>query len=552
MSDGARWTDRINPVLVKEVRQSLRGRYFRSAFLGLLLIAAVVSVVVLSNLDVDSPRQLAASGATFFGSLMVVFVFSAFVVVPQHAMRSMLLERDARTLDALVTSGLSPSQIVLGKWLASGLLLMLFLSAMLPFLSVGTTLYGLQLLIAAVMLLTAIVLSLGLSLLGIMVATVAVNRTASAMLQGLFSVATFAVLGIWLSVGIQSLFDAGTGVATASAFWKLVGIVISSSLMLYFWLYGLAVAMLTHAEENRLLRLRVACCSCAVFLSALGFLAPGLGGSFDPDLLAMTLFLSIIAISVLNVPLVTESTRLGVRCRHELRQGGWQRPLAWLFLPGGGTGFALYLLQLAVVILPVLRLAFWNAASVTTVTSPDSAPLGFFEKFAHVDGLPGTFVLLAVCIACMSLPGWLAARAPASAKLRSAVRVTIPVLPFVLTILAGVIGLLSGSNQDGFSSPLSPLWAISSNFEAIREPDTLSLWVILAGFGTLIMMLTLANQFGDFRTERGLRSADPVAERVAPEATGPAPEPAPADAGRPADADEPPGDNEEDREEAPR
>ena len=257
--------DRVNPVLVKEVRQAVRGKSFRSSFIMVLTIAAVVSTTVLSSLNVDDPQDLANSGTNLFFALHAVFLFCALVVVPVQANRSMASERDERTFDALIISGLSPAQIISGKWLSAGVTQLLFLVALLPFFATSATLYGLDLLMAFVMTLFACFLGLTLSLLGILAATLSKSKAVGSVLMMVFLAACGFSMMWMIAMGQMTMSGFG-GFGNTDEFLVIMGLLSAASFFTLFWLHGLAVATISHQEENGMLRVRWAVLSCALFI----------------------------------------------------------------------------------------------------------------------------------------------------------------------------------------------------------------------------------------------------------------------------------------------
>jgi hypothetical protein len=216
-------------------------------------------------------------------------------------------------------------------------------------------------------------------------------------------------------------------------------------------------------------------------------------------------------LGVLNMPLLTESVGMRVRCRHELQSGRWRGPLVWLFLPGGGTAYLLFLAQLLVVILPTaLYLVLSSAGSGG---APASLSL-FFNN-----GLGGLLTTLGIVLSCTSLPALFAARASTPLWLRNSLRFFILTLPFWIVILLGIVDLLFQIVGGGFlNSALNPFIAIDSNFREMRMLDAVVFWLALAALGAPPMFMLAARQ----RIEiRGLRkaAADSSAPAAAAEST---------------------------------
>jgi hypothetical protein len=472
----SRLNDRLNPVLVKEVRQAVRGRFFRTSFMMMLMVAGTIAAFVLANLDLQRASSLAQSGPRFFFGMHAVFVVAAFLIVPQHASRTMSSERDGRTFDALVISGLRPAQIILGKWLAAGMLLLLFLSAFAPFLVVGFTLFGLDMVLSLTLLAFTLMFSMGLSLIGILAASVARKKSSVTMMAGIFTIACLIALATWLSFGGIVLFESGGSLRGQDLFFGLA-VALVSLFLLYLWIYGLAVSTITHQEENGMLRVRIACCLASLFLILTTWLV---FWSFpSPEVLTSLVGMAYVIVTLLNIPILTESDRLGVRCVHQIRAGQWRKPFLWMFLPSGATAFPLYLAQLALVSLPLLTPErFFTSGS----GFPSTTSLSLFDA-----GLPGTFATLFVCLTLVSIPTSLAASPRTSSAKRNAWRVFIPLSPFLLAFASAIFGLLiEDRDLSSFRSGLNPFWFIAQSIDRKNLYSSFNAWLILAALSVLV------------------------------------------------------------------
>ncbi len=111
--------DLIPPMLVKELRQGLKGRAFVIPFLVLqgVLIPAVS----------EGGRQPAYA---FWTAIAIVLLF----LLPSRSLSALGEERDANTLDTLVLTRLTPWRIVSGKWAASAAYSLLVAVSVIPYL----------------------------------------------------------------------------------------------------------------------------------------------------------------------------------------------------------------------------------------------------------------------------------------------------------------------------------------------------------------------------------------------------------------------------------
>jgi hypothetical protein len=123
-------SEQLNPIVVKEVRQSLKSKQFTISF-GLTLIAAVAWTLFAVSLSV--PRiYFMPSGETLLAGFFSILALPLMVIIPFSAFRSMTAETEDSTFELLSISALSAEQIVRGKMASSVVQILLYLSALAP------------------------------------------------------------------------------------------------------------------------------------------------------------------------------------------------------------------------------------------------------------------------------------------------------------------------------------------------------------------------------------------------------------------------------------
>ena len=132
-------SDRLNPMLVREVRQALRSRVFGVTFQATLLGALAASLIAFAgNADVLEYQEV---GASFLHHYSMVLMACLCFVVPAALFGSLRSEL-GDTHDVLIVSTLTPAMIVIGK-LQAGLVHMgLYYSAVAPFICLTYLLGG--------------------------------------------------------------------------------------------------------------------------------------------------------------------------------------------------------------------------------------------------------------------------------------------------------------------------------------------------------------------------------------------------------------------------
>jgi hypothetical protein len=480
--------NRLNPVLVKEVRQAVRGKFFRFSFLLMLIVASVVASLLLTNLDPHGSELSSDSGATYFFGMLIVFAAASMVLVPLQANRSMAAERDDRTFDALLISGLRPAQIIQGKWLASGMLLLLFTSTLAPFLVVGFTLFGLDLLTGILQIIFTAAFAMTLSLFSIMLACGFKNKAIQSIALAFNALACVFAVIMWCSFNGFTLFSP-FGSIPLSDLLITAGLVFVALNLFNLWGYGLTISMITHPEENRLFRVRIANLLIACFsviLSLTVWLVTG-----ESEAVAVVVMNSYFGLLALNIPTLTESDHLGVRCRHQLGEGLWRKPMAWLFLPGGSTGGRLFLLQILLVTLPL--------------AIPDNALLGSFGTGTRVnnDGLWACMAALLVLPSVALFPGFIASRPSCTPLRRNSMRILIPALLPFLFLLSVLFGVLSDwRDMSNGRTVFNAIYFIERNWNHFRNGEGYLLWGLIAGLAMVLHMSGLRNYKAQVKKHR--------------------------------------------------
>ena len=137
------FTDRLNPLLVKELRQILTGRGFAAAFLIVLAIAWCTAVGAPLFRDTGN---MGTAGRDLIHIHSLLLTGMLCIPVPLAAMHSFAFEHREQALEMLRVSPLSARQIVFGKLQVAGLHAGLYLAVLVPFMCLAYLLGGVGLL----------------------------------------------------------------------------------------------------------------------------------------------------------------------------------------------------------------------------------------------------------------------------------------------------------------------------------------------------------------------------------------------------------------------
>ena len=339
---GFDWLDRaadaLNPILIKEVRQSFRSKQFLGSFWVLLGACWLIGAGGL--LFAGDAVEYAAVGGGFFALFYSVLAFAVLLLVPYGAFRSVLSERQENTWETLSITALSPRQIVLGKLACAGMQGLMYFSAAAPFVLFCGLLQGFDPRTAAFFLAATAWAAVVVSGFAIMLAAVVKQK----VWQG--------VLGAVLTVGLFWLIPAFIGAVFGSTvgpppfaepwfWWAAAGAVaVSGSYLVLF--VNAAAAGLTFEADNRSTAVRTTA-TAQFWAAAAAALAVG---HFRPDLLPWPVVAGLLGFGAAHwlfwgLVFAAEPDELSRRVRRELPASPALRALSAPWQPGGSRAVLL-------------------------------------------------------------------------------------------------------------------------------------------------------------------------------------------------------------------
>ncbi len=356
--------DLANPILVKETRQAFKSRQFVVTFLLVLFASWMISTF--GVLMAGDLLEYEAVAPGFFFAYYMVLAIAIFIVVPLGAHRSMLAERDEKTLELLTITGLSPRRIVWGKLLSALVQQFLYYSAIAPFIAFTSLLDGFDSLRISFLLTVSALISLGISMFSIMISTVSRKKQWQAF-------SSFTLFGglIWIMWSVFAMVGfvlAGELALDDPDFWMGFGIAFIAAATYFVLFQQITVSQLTFEADNKTTAIRATCTIQFVLLFAWAIFV-----SAHPDTVAVILTFAMLHMGITGLFFCTENDVLSRRVRRSLPKNRLLRLLSAPFLPGGYYGF-LYLL----IHVPLL----WLTASLLRVSVAGVPDL--LTKFAAI------------------------------------------------------------------------------------------------------------------------------------------------------------------------
>ncbi len=430
-----RLTDRLNPMLVKEVRQALKGRLF---IVGYLLSLIAAFCVVMGMLMSDARPDGAEISVAMFTCLAVAI----FTFVPLSAFMSMGGEWDENTHDLLVLSNLTPRRIVWGKLLSAFVQALIAYSAFLPFFVFAFLLRGVNLPSLLLVLGGALAAAPAAAMVAIGLSSLTTNRFLRILLLVVLVGGSLvlvgggtALSGYFLGSGIFS-----AGVAEQAA---MVGVIATVAILLIVLGGEMACTRLAHPEENRSTGLRVALF--ATVVAGIAWCRYAVSQGADLEFVSGMWIFAEFALVIPVASFASEPAPLGRRVAQEVPRS---RLLAWLvapFLPGGGRGILYWI---------VLQGVLAAGASWVAAAAGGSAwsLLQFVTPFAsrsawESEGLQSALFAVAFSSVYLLLPSLLVRSRNTPAR-RVWARVLVPLTFLLLLIVPAALEFFSGGRMN--------------------------------------------------------------------------------------------------------
>jgi hypothetical protein len=341
------------------VRQALRGRVFRIAFLLVSTgsVIAAVAIAATGSAALAPPEQI---GRQLFDFIVIALFATCLVQVPFGAFQSLASEWDEDTYDLLAMTNLRPRRIVLGKLFGALLQAALHLCALTPAIVLAFLMRGVGVIQIAVLVGAIAILCAAYSAVGIALASLSRVRIVRGLLQAAFALAAvFTSIGLYEGLGNELLFRGMRGRDAVMIFTLLA----AACVAVLFLGIEVAAARLAHAEENRSSGLRIVIAGAV--LAAFAWLHAMMVqfGYGHEQLTYGSMALASLG-ALLSSSLVTERDALGRRVRLEVPRSALAARLAAPFLPGGARGMLFVALGFALVLAYYLSTFFTHASAI--------------------------------------------------------------------------------------------------------------------------------------------------------------------------------------------
>lgn len=471
----SRWSDWLNPIVVRELQQSLKGRAFMLSVMAALLVVVAIALVVASDFD---PRS---SGRNAFDAGLATLVPLLLFVTPMGAYNSMRHELKAGMVEQLLLSELKPWRIIAGKLAAAMVQFVLYVSVISPLLATSYLLRGVDMPTIGISLLFALVFCVAAT-------AFAISSAAQGMLPAMQGLANLAVaVGLAMaSMGLIGYIGAGEYARDVS--WLLrssdLGMVVSVMVIggaASCIMSGLtAASFLAHAYENKSSGFRV-------FLFTLlaigyGWVAVFVDPAHAGEVYTVTTIALLIGGSVFAIFMVTEQDALSPRVQAHVPRGVAVALIVAPFLPGRHRGMLCYLLFCLVL------------GGLAWLTWPASSAFGSFHTDARRLGL----LTASYAVIYLSIGKFVRGRLPASVQGNHLARFALPLSVFLLCILPVLVDVFvqGGVRRWHVGHIMNPFWTIERHAFRSGGSDIVTTVSAIAG---VLLLLQLPSMIGGVR-----------------------------------------------------
>ena len=401
--------DAFNPIVVKELRQAVQGKFVAAVLIVLLIVQlTAIGLFIINSRDISTTFD---AGRDAFMILQSIMLGICLLFVPAYTAFRLGSERSDSNVDLLFITTIRPRAIIGGKIFASLAITVLIFSACMPFMVFTYWLRGIDLPSIFVMLAFSFLIVVAAVHMATFIASIPANRVFKILLgvAGLCILPQIFVASLTLSFTLAS---SGVGSRLNSwEFWGPASAVILVALTMIGLLFFMSVALITPISANRALPVRLYIMS--VWL--IGGAAGGVISYVDRDDTAIIVW-SIVSVAILFIGFfaaVSERETLGSRVVRKIPRSGLLRLPAFLLFSGAAGGVVWCLLMCALTLGVVV---LWPAVSRTPGPDPwieriKAPPDSLGDAMAWIAGLGlygFCYSMSAVFLRTMLLARWLA------------------------------------------------------------------------------------------------------------------------------------------------
>ncbi len=265
-----RISDRLNPVLVREIQQAMNGRIVMVT----TIVASIAIIIVGFGVIVPTRHDMPGRGRQAFELVLQCLAPILLFVIPMRTFMSMREEVRGSTAEQLTLSNLRPYRIVFGKICSSMVLAGLYLALFAPLLAVSYIMRGVDLPTILITFYCGCLLTLGVTVAAAALGSACRFKGLQTLPVGLAALAAGGICG-WTMVVLDGFLNQFERVVRSGEVGTMLTVVtvVAGLGIVFCWMC--ASSVLTHPHENRSTPLRLLCITTVVvFVAILWTLSP--------------------------------------------------------------------------------------------------------------------------------------------------------------------------------------------------------------------------------------------------------------------------------------
>ncbi len=310
------FSDRLSPMVVKEMRQGLRTRFFTAALILFHVVLGCLMLSYLWDLNQENTHEM----------FWLVIIFTLLGVLPSRAFNALNAEVKDGTLDMLMLTGITSFRIVWGKWVSLYSQTLLVASSLLPYMIVRYQFGGVEI-AREVLALAVLVVGSGLvtaALIGFSSQRLLFLRLlmSAAVGAGAFAMGIFAGELACVDYTGQEIMQNLASVGTVQATLIIIGITALAAYVSYLFLC-IGSARLALVRDSQTIIKRALAYLVLIILAVLALVLGNLG--YGHQVIVMAAYMpAMLVVLLITMDLVTEELLvMADSSRTWLLQPGW-------------------------------------------------------------------------------------------------------------------------------------------------------------------------------------------------------------------------------------
>jgi hypothetical protein len=375
------WRDwELNPVVIKELRQSVRSWAVTGMLLLFLTVLFITTLVFLigETIDNNPTREL---GGTIFQVFLGILTFASVIFIPLHLGIRVALERLDSNPDLLYISTLTPGRIIRGKFFCGAYMAMLFFSACLPFMAFTNLLRGVDLPSVFFILFCLFLVVCAINMLAIFLACLPLSRPFKVLIA-LYGVMQSVYIVAGLVFASYQMMQSGIGAMMSSPnFWIRFLSSITIGLLVVGLFYFLSVALISPPSANRAKPLRLYITIVWALGGALSLVWVIHDG--DGELMLPWAYCTLFVMIISMLVTISNQDQLSLRVRSTIPRDRMKRMVAFIFFNGAAGGLLWTVIIAAATYFSTLAVNYWIRSGSLGVFNRDNFELGVPAVLAY-------------------------------------------------------------------------------------------------------------------------------------------------------------------------